>query len=113
MESEIIDKLFYVITPKLARNFLDLWCKHRINKKYVDITPLLMVELNIDEHLALYLQMHNHGFDAYFNEDSSVRQFKNENLDKELQKPMYDKKSNILPKFDCETIYIKKSDLIL
>lgn len=115
MESEIINSLFYVITPELARKFLDLWCNYKLgkNRSDGDITPILMEKLDIDENLALYLQEHNHGFDAYFNEDRSVRQLKNEKLDKELQQTMYDQRGNILPKFDCETIYILKKDLIL
>lgn len=111
MEDEIINKMFYVITPELVRKFLDLWFKHRINKKYINITQLLMEELDIDENLALYLQAHVNGFDSYFNEDSSTRFHKNKKLD--VQENMVDKKGNYLPKFDCETIYIKKSDLVL
>lgn len=110
MENEIINSLFYVITPELVRNFLSLSIKYRDDSDFIDIVK---IKLKIDENLALYLDAHTNGFDSYFNEDSSTRYYKNKKLDKELQEPMYDKKGAYLSKFDNETIYIKKNDLIL
>jgi hypothetical protein len=114
-EDDIINALFYVITPELARKFLDLWSKYKLGKNRIDgdITKILTEKLDIDENLALYLQAHPDGFDSYFNEDNSARYYKNEELNETLRANPYDKKGDILPKFDCETIYIKKRDLIL
>lgn len=108
MEDEIINRLFYIITPELARNFLSLSIKYQGDSDFIDIVKM---KLKIDENLALYLESHLNAFDSYFNEDSSTRFYKNKKLDKELQEPMFDKKGDYLPKFDNETIYIKKSDI--
>lgn len=78
--------------------------------KDTNLIHILTKKLDIDKNLALYLQQHYNVLIVYFFNDRSVKVFKNEFG---LQEPMFDQTGTILPQFACETIYIKKSDLIL